>query len=526
MFKTVYWKEVHEHVTTFRFAAAMVTMTLLVLVSFMMLGSDYLNRLDSYNTLSETYRLQDEGFLVPSYAQPTVSTPPSPLEIFAVGEQRQFGNFITIERWEVPTGASETISHNELLETIPTVDLVTIFIFVGGLFSILFSYDAITADRSRGTLKLMLTGNLGRSTLYFAKFLGLLNVICLPALVSMLAGLLLLSFSLNIAFTASQWAAILIMIGAVILYLAIMTAAGMLFSCLVKSSAASAVLSFLFFVAAIYLVPIAGGQLAEMLYPVGDENVVRVFERESEKGVTEQCRAFSRSTRPETTEGVVWSDWNSRRGGPHTVVFDGNKELFIWLANLIQYAEPLWRERADAVWQAKERLFRDKRRQADFAKTVSRLSPSQQVRTVFTMLAGTDFEGYYRFVDEAQQYRRKFLGNLDGMGFFSDNATQFFSRRKLSEILSDTPEAFAARKREYRRRYEENRNWIDNEDSKSWDALLGKLPADIIPPFGFRRDHIELSAVLVPLITMCVMLLLMLAAGVIALQRYDVREGE
>ena len=103
MFKTMFFKEIREHLMTFRFAAALVTTFVLILISFWVLGEDYKERQNDFNQAAK--KLNEDMLArcyTPSMIAPVISRPPSPLRIFAEGEDRRHGNFITIERLLIP----------------------------------------------------------------------------------------------------------------------------------------------------------------------------------------------------------------------------------------------------------------------------------------------------------------------------------------------------------------------------------------------------------------------------------------
>ena len=79
MFTTLFGKEIREHLLTFRFGAALLTVFVLVIVSVWVLGEDYLHRRDTYNLMVEKSAEADAEVLVPSQISPVLNLPPSPL---------------------------------------------------------------------------------------------------------------------------------------------------------------------------------------------------------------------------------------------------------------------------------------------------------------------------------------------------------------------------------------------------------------------------------------------------------------
>ena len=519
MFGALFWKEIREHLMTFRFGTALVTTFVLVAVSVWMLGNDYTHRLNTYNTLSENYQQELRGIWVPSQAVPKISYPPSPLSIFAQGDQRRFGNFAEIQRWEVPRKVKEGLTNNELLQSVQPFDLLTIFTFVVSLFGVLFSYDSISGERERGTLKMMCTGNTRRGSIIAAKFLALTTVLAVPFLISLLSGLIILQFVLNIGFGAEQWLAIALMVIAGLLYGAIFVATGMLFSALVRRSSTALITALLFWMFGVFLIPAAGARFAESVIPIDPSTEIKKYEDTSKEELTNKCREYARSSYPGSFETTVWGHMDYEAGGPVTVFYDGNPNAFLWASLFISHAEPLWQRRAEEIWNIAQQQNTSKKQQADLAAALSSISPAFNLRMVYTRLADTDFIQHSRFLDNARRYRHTFLNNFEAKGYFGKNVIKFFSRRDPEEL---TDEKYEARKAEYRRLWETDRDWFDMSSTRNWDALE-RLPDDLIPPFQFSGNRSDYSSVLQPLIFLFVMVAIAFSAGFAAFIRYDVR---
>jgi ABC-type transport system involved in multi-copper enzyme maturation permease subunit len=519
LFGTLFQKEVREHMMTFRFGAALITTFVLVIVSIWMLGGDYQHRLNLYNTLSENYKQELAGIWVPSQAVPKISYPPSPLSVFAQGDQRRFGNFAEIKRWEVPRKAKEGLTNNELLESVQPFDLLTIFTFVISLFGVLFSYDSISGERERGTLKMICTGNARRGSVFAAKFLALTTVLAIPFSISLLSGLIILQFILNIGLGAEQWLAIALMVVAGLIYGAIFVAAGMFFSALVRRSSTALIAALLVWVFGVFLIPAAGARLAESIIPIDPSTEIKNFEDESSKETIAKCLEYNRKSYPGSFETTVWGSLDYLAGGPVTIVYDGNPNAFLWCSLIIRHSEPLWQRRAEEIWNIVKQQEARKAGQAELSAALSSASPAFNLSAIFTRLAGTDYRQHERFLESARRYRRTFLNNFERKGYFGENAIKFFSRRDPEEI---SEEQYQARKSEYRRLNEAGTDWFDMSSTRNWDALE-RLPEDLIPPYVYTGDYTDPSSILQPLLILFVMVAIAFSAGVAVFVRYDVR---
>ena len=516
---TLFNKEVREHLMTFRFSAALITTFVLVVVSVWLLGGDYKHRLNLYNTLSENYKQELTGIWVPSQAVPKISYPPSTLSVFAQGDQRRFGNFTEIRRWEVPRKAKEGLTNNELLESHQPFDLLTIFTFVVGLFGVLFSYDSVSGERERGTLKVICTGKVRRGSIYAAKFLALTAVLAVPFMISLLSGLIILLFILNVGFSAGQWLSIALMVLAGLLYGAIFVAAGMFFSTLVRRSSTALIAALLVWVFGAFLIPAAGARIAESITPIDPSTEIKKFEDASSKETTAKCLENNRKSYPGNFETTVWGMLDYSAGGPVTIVYDGNPGAFQWCSSIIKQSEPLWQRRAEEIWNIVKQQEARKASQAGLSAALSSASPAFNLSAIFTHLAGTDYQQHARFLESARQYRRAFLNNFEQKGYFGENVIKFFSRRDPDEI---SEEKYQTRKAEYRKLNEIGHEWFDMSSTKNWDALE-RLPDDLIPPYVYTGYRTDLSSILQPMAILFVMAAIALSAGIAVFVRYDVR---
>jgi len=134
----------------------------------------------------------------------------------------------------------------------------------------------------------------------------------------------------------------------------------------------------------------------------------------------------------------------------------------------------------------------------------------------FTALAATDHRAYGNFLEGARRYRRQLIANLKSRGFFSDNASQFFSRRPASDIDDGK---YAARRMYYRQQ-----EALGREDSEFMGPeLWGPLPAEEIPQFEQYTAESDFAGSLQPIGMLTTIAAIIFAIGFVAFIRYDVR---
>ena len=82
------------------------------------------------------------------------------------------------------------------------VDWAFIIGYVLSLLALLFTFDAMSGERERGTLRLMLANSIPRHTVLIGKFLGALISLCIPTVLGILINLLVISTSNAVHFSS------------------------------------------------------------------------------------------------------------------------------------------------------------------------------------------------------------------------------------------------------------------------------------------------------------------------------------
>jgi hypothetical protein len=515
MLRILFWKEVREHLMTFRFAAALITTLALVIVSVWVLGDDYLRRRNAYNLAAEESATNDQQIFVPSQISPTVHRPPSVLSIFAQGEDRRFGNTVLVSRWEVPRRAEGSFTDNMLLAAEPALDLYTIFALVVSLFGILFSYDAISGEREKGTLKIQCASGVGRANIHASKFLGGVVCLAIPFVLSFLSGLLLLSISFGITFSGEQWAAVALMLLAGLVYGGLFIATGLACSALVKRSSTALILSLLVWAIVVLLLPSAAANAAGVIAPLPTSADLANVEKTSLQEAAAALEEFAK-TYPRYWGGLMTGGW-SIPGDGGCFKFDGGVAAYVDGAAWVHTFEPMMESRAERIWDIYNRLDVQRLNHTRVFDLITVVSPAMQLRRTFTSLASTDYSVYYEFLERARRHRRLILTQLASKGYFADNAWQFFSRRPAAEI---TDELYVQRRNYLFQEMDKGRRGEDILDPvKAW----GYLPPSEIPKFAYQAAGPDFNTAAQHIGALTIMMLIAFSLGLIAILRYDVR---
>ncbi|HUX06509.1 MAG TPA: ABC transporter permease subunit [Acidobacteriota bacterium] len=515
MFKILIWKEIREHLMTFRFAAALVTTLLLVIISVWVLGDDFQRRRDAYNLAAEESARNDMQVVVPSQIRPTVHRAPSVLSIFAQGEDRRFGNTVLVQRWEVPRRAEGSFTDNMLLAAEPALDLYTIFALVVSLFGILFSYDAVSGERERGTLKIQCSVGAGRAPILVSKLLGGIICLAIPFIFSFLSGLLLLSLFFGMSFTGEQWSAVAMMLLAGLVYGGLFVATGLTCSALMRKSSAALILSLLVWAIGVLLLPSAAANAAGVIAPLPSSAELANAEKTSLQEAAAALEEFGK-VHPRYWTGLLTGGWSiPGRGG--CFKFDGGVAHYVDGAAWVHTIEPIMQRRAGRIWDLYNGLEERRLNHSRMFDLISAASPAMHLRKAFTSLAITDYQAYGGFLESARRHRRLILSQLESRGYFADNAWQFFSRRPTSEITDDL---YAQR-----HAYLEEQMALGKRGDEILDPVIawGFLAKDEIPQFAYTEPASDFGVALLHIGVLVAMLCFAFAIGLVAILRYDVR---
>lgn len=200
MLLTLIRRELLNNLMTFRFAAAVLIMLLLVVANTAVLIKDYERRLEAYNTAVQKHREDLLETKTYSAVSLTAYRPPNPLSIFNVGLDKRLGNTLRVSYLYVPTlwDAWKHGSNNAFLNIFFSIDIVFIFQGILSLLALVFAYDALAGERERGTLRLVLTHAVRRGHILFAKYISAMLCLLIPLVMCFFFVLIMLTTSVSV----------------------------------------------------------------------------------------------------------------------------------------------------------------------------------------------------------------------------------------------------------------------------------------------------------------------------------------
>lgn len=431
-------KEFLLNLMTFKFAVGTILCIVLMAVFVPILAKAYQERLKVYNQNVAYNEGELRKITVYKNITPTIYRRPSVLAVFSEGLEKQLGNSATIEYDEVPeiTGAAA----NHYLSIFSIFDASLIFKIVISVLALLVAYDAISGERERGTLRLMLSSTAARHQVLLGKLLaGLMVLVVLVTITFILGLVILLSFPM-VDLTGSDWIRIGFMFLASLVFIATMYNLGLLFSCLARRSAISLVLGLFLWIIFVVVIPNGSVYLATQIIPVESEDKVNEqiasLRRDAQR---EFGRELQRSGRRKRSGSTSQSDV-SGGGFGHGYLRSGNEILMH--NRLIDYSigVPVDIKYADKYAEVEFGRLRGLFEQTRLANNLSRISPISLYEKVMSGLAGTDMGSLRQFIDAVKAHRNDII---EYMRSRTDNfsSSSFFTPCTKEEMESPRPKA-------------------------------------------------------------------------------------
>ena len=249
--------------------------------------------------------------------------------------------------------------------------------YVLSLIALLFTFDAISGERERGTLRLILANSIPRHTVLIGKFLGALISVSIPFTLSILINLLVISTDSDVHLSPEAWERLGIIFFIAILYMSLFLVLGLLVSARVRQNAVSLVILLLAWVTLVVFMPKTLASIAgEISPPI------------SPREVWQRYRQLHQELDDKYEAQVFWSAELDER------TLTARSEYFTKHAALDEHSN--------------EKRLIQQINQFQYARSITSFSPVTIVQGLFESFAGTGFERQLQFVENTQRYVRQF----------------------------------------------------------------------------------------------------------------------
>jgi ABC-type transport system involved in multi-copper enzyme maturation permease subunit len=377
MLRTIIKREILEYLKSAKFLIGLGITLALAAGSTVINVQDYKGRLQDYQAAMQ--EMKSDRFYIHLYR------PPQVLSTLIQGKDRKLGNSITVTYLDIPSTTSGYMGegrsqHHRLVSGFAAVDFAFIVRVVLSLMVVFIAYNAVSEEKSSGTLKLTLSNRVPRDQLLLGKFLGGWFVIMGSLAIAALASLILVLSHSFIAFASGEWTRLLAFIGLSAIYLTVFYAISLFVSVLVNRPSISLMILLQAWVFLIVIYPNLGIIAAENIYKLP-----------SQEQLAQQKAAAFQPYEAEQKKVQEAFGQAVRTGG------DVPKEIA--LRNV-----DLWALRANLSHQVDEEYGRKLAAQTNLARAISSLSPAVLFDQAAERFARTGIAEYERFMREVYRY--------------------------------------------------------------------------------------------------------------------------
>ena len=283
----------------------------------------------------------------------------------------------TLKSFWILAYPSATPNQDNVRPVITKVDWGFIIGYVLSLVALLFTFDSISGERERGTLRLTLAHSIPRHTVLIGKFWGALISVNIPFTLALLVNLLVISTSSEVHLGAGAWGRLGIIFGIAFLYTCLFLALGLLVSARVQRSAVSLVVLLLVWSTLVVFMPSTLASIAG--------------------GSASPRPTFGFSERSSQLHDELGEEYSSHRYGPPD---DSMKSIQLSGEYVIKDAEQQERLHEERLNQRISQVNR--------ARAITRLSPVTIFQHLLEAFAGTGFERHLQFLANVKSYTQQF----------------------------------------------------------------------------------------------------------------------
>ncbi|MFC1604765.1 ABC transporter permease [Planctomycetota bacterium] len=404
MLKTLIRKEITETILDLRFWIVTALFLILIPLGMYVGRIDYERRLANYQQEHQMYR-QHYGDNIGAKVEAQGFRPPPMLSIFAQGIDPFMPDKAITSRSGLVRAAKEPGIDNPESLLFGKADYLFNVSFIVSLAALIFTFNRISGEREKGTLRLMISGSIRRGEILLAKIIGNYVVLLVPFFIALLAALIILNTSSAISISSPElWPALLVILFITLLFILVMVSLGICVSSLTHGSIASIMMLFLVWVMAVLGIPKISPMIAEAIYPVESRNVVDLAQRIAREDIESEFNKKKSDLfkRCRTEFGVTHGNVSIRPDGEAE-----KKANTKYDREVVAIKDECQRRITNAIRKL-EQDYRNKQNiQTSLAANFSRISPVSCYTYLISGLAGTGTAEPDKFIENAERYQEQ-----------------------------------------------------------------------------------------------------------------------
>lgn len=502
---------------TLKFIVCTILCVVLTMSFTIILISDYRQRLKDYDESIAANAAELRKVKVYKNIIPTIYRHPILLSVFNQGIEKEVSNSAKIELSSVPQINIATDEINPFLSIFPVLDITLIFKIVLSIQALLVAYDVISGEKEQGTLRLMLSGSVGRYHVLLAKVMAGLTTLVIPITVAFVAVLLILLLYPMVDLSGSDWARIGLMYLASLIFVSAMYNLGLLLSCLTKKSAISLLFVLLFWIIFLVIIPNVGSHFATQIHPLRSKEYI-------DGQIKSLWGEYDKELKQYNKNNPVSGNSTQAIGAflrGYELACD--EQFMKTHQKRYMFEEPLKIRYANKEAQIQHRYILSLLEQKFVANNLSKISPVSLYENVMSTLSGTDLSSVLYFVECMKTYRNKIIEyirskthNFSTTSYFttSDNHTW----KELQELF--TKSGPASNQSDGKNDMQKFATWREKKIAQNPPLNLQDFPET-----SFKPEYITKSVKrsIPDIFLLIIANALFLTLSFIAFLRYDVR---
>jgi ABC-type transport system involved in multi-copper enzyme maturation permease subunit len=260
-------KRMRLNILSLRFLYSLVLMVGLAALSGVITSQDLKTRMQYAQARESEWKsaLETARTYNTTYGQ-AILMPPT-LNVIAEGVGDRFGMIARVFGQFGGVRVGGRAQSNRLLALLP-MDLSHIVGLILSLVAILLTYDSISGDRESGTLRLILSYRVARSTLFISEYLAAVITVVVVLAPAVLAWLLAARTTGLVSFTPDEWGRLTVFLIAIVLFISIYVTTGLVVSSMLRESVTSLMWGLLIWVVSTSLYPSLAAWSAIQIKPI------------------------------------------------------------------------------------------------------------------------------------------------------------------------------------------------------------------------------------------------------------------
>lgn len=391
MLKEIILKEVHEQIISFKSLITFVVVILLFGINGLVFQMEYKDKLKNFNSIQNaTLSALKDGASVFSklvMVKQKHVKPPSKLSFISYAEEDKLPNAAEFDAFRLYK-PQYIKKNNRFFNAFGSIDWSNVLLFFMSFICLSFGYNAISGEKTKGTLRLALSNNISRWKILAGKITGIFIVIIIPLIIGILVDILIVT-ALGISLSGMDLSKIAYFFLLTVLFVLFNILLGVLISTLTSRPSVSLSIALLTWIILNIAVPNVSWLFAKELKPVGP--------------LAQAQRAHQKKTNEIWDSDKYYGGWNGNWAGkpPHEKVFKR--------AALVKALEELDNE----TWQKQVNAVFD---QTNSGITLSKISPYSLFRFMGETVSDNGYQGFTRFYGQLRSFHQvynDFLLNKD-----------------------------------------------------------------------------------------------------------------